>query len=448
VKGTGSPPRDQGDRDGVPAGFRLRWPGLTWIALSLLNLAAMAVWPSADTIPFHLIAIGFAVLYWLRIWPADPMLWGLGIVIITTIAGVGLDVLHDAEQVEEVTEMPLMAVMFVATVWHANLRITADRERHRVGEENARLLYAQRRFLQDASHHLRTPVTIALTHAELVARDLAGRPELDDVQVVIAEMARLRRLSERLLVIAASEDPEFLHPEPVALDELAIDTITRWRPTARRRWQLGSLDAAIIQADLERLGLAVDALLENAVRHTSDDDVIEMSVRRGEDGTVRVVVGDTGSGIPAAELPHIFDRFRTGSGAGAKRGTRGTGLGLALVRAVATAHGGDVRVRSAPGEGSEFELVLPAPGEGGPDEPEAAAYLAWYGSLERRPQSLDRDRVADVPGGGGSGGRRQVVGPRPPRAGGAQHRPGAPRERPPAPGTHHDRMGARRPRGR
>lgn len=383
MKGTVSPPGDQGGRQDAPAGFWRGWPSLAWAALSLLNIAAIAAWPSADTIPFHLIAIGFTVLYWLRIWPADPMLWGLGIVLITTVTGIGLDVLHGAEGVEEVTEMPLMAAMFVATVWHANRRITVDHERHLVGKENARLLSAQRRLLQDASHYLRTPITIALTHAELLARDLTGRTELHDVQMVIAEMTRLRRLSERLLVIAAAEDPDFLHLEPVALDEFAIDTIRRWQPTAPRGWQFGRLDAVTIWADLERLGLAVDALLENAVKHTSDDDVIQMSFFRGEDGTIRVIVSDTGSGIPASELPYVFDRFRTGSNT---RGTRGTGLGLALVRAVAKAHGGDARVRSAPGEGSEFELVLPAATGEEADEPTATVYRDWHDALQSRPQ--------------------------------------------------------------
>jgi signal transduction histidine kinase len=384
VQGTVSPPGDRGGREDIPAKFRDgRAAGLAWAALSLLNIAAMAAWPSADTIPFHLIAIGFTVLYWLRIWPADPMLWGLGIVTITTVTGIGLDVLHGAEQIEEVTEMPLMAAMFVATVWHANRRITVDHERHLVGEENARLLRAQRRFLQDASHHLRTPITIALTYAELLARDLADRAELHDVQVVIAEMGRLRRLSERLLVIAAAEDPDFLHPEPVALDEFAIDTIQRWQPTASRRWRLAQLDAATIWADLERLSLAVDALLENAVRHTSEDEVIQMSVIQGDDGTIRVVVSDTGSGIPSSELPYVFERFRTGSN---PKGPRGTGLGLALVRAVAKAHGGDAHVRSTPGEGSEFELALPAATGEETAEPTATAYRDWYGALQRRPQ--------------------------------------------------------------
>jgi signal transduction histidine kinase len=344
-----------------------------------VNVVAIILWPSPDTIPFHLLSISFAVLYGRRIWPANPMLWGLGIVIITTFAAIGFDLLKDAGRVEEVGEMPFMAAMFVAIVWHANRRITADYQRHLVDAENARLLSAQRRFLQDASHHLRTPVTIALTHAELLARDMAGREELRDIKVIIAEMDRLRRLSERLLIIAASEDRDFLRPEPVALDLFALEMVDRWRPAAQRRWQLGTLDDAIVRADPERLGLAVDALLENAIRHTSENDVIQMSVVCGESGTVRMIVTDTGSGIAAEEMAHVFERFRTGSN------SKGTGLGLALVRAVANAHGGDVHVRSTPGEGSEFEVVLPAMAGGAPDEPLAAASRDWRGVLERRP---------------------------------------------------------------
>lgn len=326
-----------------------------WLALILLNLAAIVVWPSWDTVPFHLISTGFAVLYALRLWPADPVLWGLGIVIITTFAGIGLDLLHNNESLEEAAEIPLLAAMFVAVVWHANRRIAADRERQLIGEKNSRLLEAQRRFLQDASHHLRTPITIALTHAELLARDLDGR-ELRDMQTVLGEITRLGRLSERLLVIAAAEDPDFLRTERVMLDEFAVELIGRWRPTAPREWKLARLDAATVLADAERLGLAMDALLENAIRHTRDGDLIQLSVAGGN-GLVRIAVSDTGSGIEAGELVHVFDRFRTGANA---NGTRGTGLGLALVRAVADAHGGSARVRSVPGEGSEFEITLPA----------------------------------------------------------------------------------------
>ena len=187
---------------------------------------------------------------------------------------------------------------------------------------------------------------------------LTSRQEGHDIQVVLGELNRLRRIAERLLVIAAAEGPEFLHPEPVALDSFTMEILRRWRPTADRRWQLGRLDKVTVPADRERLGLAIDALLENAVRHTANGDVIKLSVVTvGYGLPVRMIVTDTGQGIPAELLRHVFDRFRSGdSGPG-----RGTGLGLALVRAVARAHGGDVLVHSNPGQGSEFEVLLPAP---------------------------------------------------------------------------------------
>jgi two-component system, OmpR family, sensor kinase len=189
----------------------------------------------------------------------------------------------------------------------------------------------------------------------LLARQLTGEQELRDIQMVVGEMSRLRLLSERLLVIAASEDPDFLRAGPVAVDEFAMEAIERWRPTAQRRWRIGRLDAANVLADQERLGLAVDALLENAVKFTRADDAIELSVTTDAGRRVSLRVSDTGSGVSAAELPHVFERFRTGG----DRATRGTGLGLALVRAVADAHGGSVSVRSVPGRGSDFEIVLP-----------------------------------------------------------------------------------------
>jgi signal transduction histidine kinase len=323
VKVTGLPREDGRPVLGTrPGGWRaagLSWTATTWGAVSVLNLAATLVFPHWGTFPFHVVWISFTVLY---------------------------------------------AAMFCAMVWHARRRLAADRERQAVSEHNGRLLASQRRFLQDAAHQLRTPITIALGHAELLVAELTGG-QRRDIQVVVDELARLRRIGERLLVIAASEDPDFLLTEPVALDRFTMEAIRRWRPSADRRWQLGRLDHVTVGADRVRLGLAVDALVENAVRHTVAGDVIRLSVIQPPGGAfAALTVSDTGSGIPADYLGRIFDRFS--SGAGAER-SYGTGLGLALVRAVARAHHGDVRVRSTAGEGSQFELVLPAPG--GPADP-------------------------------------------------------------------------------
>ncbi len=343
---------------------RLSWPfrpallDAVWAVFSAVNLIAIFALAGWETVPFHFIWISFTLVYGFRTWAPRPTLAVLGAVMATTAAAIGLDVARGVESVAELTEVPLMAAMFLAMVWHARRKLTAEQESRLVSEENARLLATQRRFLQDASHQLRTPITIALGHAELLARGLTTRQEGHDIEVVLGELNRLRRIAERLLVIAAAEGPEFLQPEAVELDSFTMELLRRWRPTADRRWQLGRLDKVIVQADRERLGLAVDALLENAVRHTASGDVIKLSVVAvGYGLPIRMVVEDTGQGIPAELLQHVFDRFRSGDNGP----PRGTGLGLALVSAVARAHGGDVRVRSSPGQGSEFELLLPAP---------------------------------------------------------------------------------------
>ena len=335
------------------------WVDVAWGAFSIANLVAIVVFSRWETVPFHFIWISLTLLYGFRVWSIRPTMWVLAVVMVTTFGAIGWDVFHGAEPVDELNEVPLMAAMFGMMVWHAQRRLTAYKVSARISAENARLLATQRRFLQDASHQLRTPITIALGHAELLASELAGsgRAEERDMGVVVGELVRLRRLSERLLMIAAAEDPDFLRPEPVALDRFTMDVLRKWMPTAERRWQLGRLDEVVVDADRERLGLAVDALLENAIRHTRDGDVIQLSVLSAEDGSAaRMIIADTGAGIPPAERDHIFDRFRSGSELG---DGRRTGLGLALVRAVARAHGGEALVHSTPGHGSEFELLLP-----------------------------------------------------------------------------------------
>jgi signal transduction histidine kinase len=363
----------QGARSWPIGRVRLEWVDVAWALFSVANLAAMLVFADWETVPFHFIWISLTLLYGFRVWAARPTMWVLGVVMLATAAAILLDVVRGSEPIDELNEVPLMAAMFAVMVWHVQRRLAAEHERGLIGEENVRLLAAQRRFLQDASHQLRTPITIALGHAELLARELVGKPEASDIEVVVGELSRLRRIGEHLLVIAASEDPDFLRPEPIALDRFTMEAIRRWRLAAPRRWRLGRLDEVCVVADRERLGLAVDALLENAVRHTGSRDVIKLSAvsastgiagqgpGSGDDGDMAsLIIADCGGGIPSAELPHIFDRFRSGAGGVSQGGSRGTGLGLALARAIARAHGGDIHVRSRVGAGSEFELMLPA----------------------------------------------------------------------------------------
>jgi two-component system, OmpR family, sensor kinase len=362
VSAAGAPP-------GRPALRSLSWPGWpgwpgwqnpAWVALWVLGLAGIVVFERWEAVPFHLIWVGFALLYSFRVRSTKPTLWVIAAMVATTSAAIAFDVSRGTQPADALTEVPLMAAMLGVMMWHSHRRLAASAEYVQVSEENERLLATQRRFLQDASHQLRTPITIALGHSELLARSLAGGRDKRDVNVIVGELNRLRALSDRLLLIAAAENPEFLQPEPVALDELATDIIRRWRPAADRDWQLGRLDAVTVHADRERLSQAIDALLENAVQYTGAGGLVRLSARGGADRPVaELTVEDGGTGIAPAELEGIFDRFASGAG---KPGRRGTGLGLSLVRAVAAGHGGEVRVASTPGAGSRFELLLPLSG--------------------------------------------------------------------------------------
>ena len=212
-----------------------------------------------------------------------------------------------AELADELTEVPLMGAMFLAMVWHAQRRRSAMEDLRRVSDANLRLLQRERQFVQDASHELRTPITVALGHAELVER-ASGDPELaEDARIVVDELLRLRRLADRLLLLATSEDPDFLSRSPVDIGYLLAAALQRWAPIDRR-WRLEPAEPATVVGDPDRLGLALDALIENAVKHTGSGDEIRLGSRRQGD-QVAIVVVDSGTGMPADQLATIFERF-------------------------------------------------------------------------------------------------------------------------------------------
>jgi signal transduction histidine kinase len=329
------------------------WLDVGWGVFTLLNLIAMITFGAWETVPFHFIWVSLTLLYGLRVWGSGPTLGVLSAIVVLTGIGIYIDISGGYQQPDELTEVPLMAAMFLAMVWHARRRATALDRLRRVSEANESLAERQRQFIEDASHELRTPITVALGHVELIVRSTTGGLH-DDARVAVDELMRLRRLSDRLLVLATADDPDFLSKIEVEVEPILVETLRRWGPIPRQ-WRMGVVDEARVHADPDRLAVAIDALVENAVKFSAVGSAIELSARRVGD-RVAICVTDAGRGIAPADLDRVFDRF-THSRLG--KGRPGFGLGLAIVRAVVQAHGGSVRARSKVGEGTTFELSLP-----------------------------------------------------------------------------------------
>jgi signal transduction histidine kinase len=332
------------------------WVDVAWLAFAAANLVAMVLVPRWETVPFHFIWVSLTIVYGYRVWAASKTALVLTAVVLSTGALLAYDVLREGELADELTEVPLMGAMFLAMVWHAQRRRSAMADLRQISDANLRLLHRERQFVQDASHELRTPITVALGHAELVER-ASREPEVaEDARIVVDELLRLRRLADRLLLLATSEDPDFLSRAPIQVEQLLQVILQRWAPI-NRRWRLGPSQPATVVGDADRLELALDALVENAVKHTGPGDEIRLGTRRQGD-LVAVVVADSGTGIPADRLDGIFERFARLDQA-RSREMGGVGLGLAIVQAIAQAHGGTVAVQSTPGGGSVFQLLLP-----------------------------------------------------------------------------------------
>jgi signal transduction histidine kinase len=330
---------------------------IAWAIFIVLNLIAMRLIPAWQTVPFLIIWISLTAIYGFRLWHLGSTVLTVAVVTLATGGIIGWQVVRGKQDGDYLAEVPLLAAMFVVMAWHARRRAAAMEEIRRVSEHNLVLLGRQRQFLQDVSHELGTPITIALGHAELITHAATDQAIAKDARVAVDELLRMRRLANRLVLLASTDGPDFLHLTPVDTAELVMEILDRWRQTPRR-WSFGTLAEARVQADRDRLTLALDALIENAVDHTGPDGRIELSARHaGED--IVLAVKDSGSGIPPAEIGQIFDRF-TRVGTGRSRENGGFGLGLAVVKAIAEAHHGSVQVRSTVGVGSEFELVLPA----------------------------------------------------------------------------------------
>lgn len=372
----------------IASTLRKYWVELAWGAFAAVNLAVMFRLDLGQTVPFHFVWVSLTLVYGFRVWgPRATAAVCLAVCTLTSAAFFG-PITRGIVNPDEMTEVPLMAAMFLAMVWHARRRAQAIEEVRRLADSERRLRESEREFVRDASHSLRTPITVARGYTELIWSAHATTQSGEDAQVVLGELQKLTRISERLLTLARAERPDFLRRARLDLEDLVNRTARRWTAAAPRRWQVEVEADGELLADAERLELALDALIENAVGATHHGDRILLRAGCEDDDAVIEVIDD-GTGISPGHLDRVFDRFWRINGNGGQD-NRGTGLGLAIVKAIVEAHGGTVTVASTLGQGTTFTMRLPG----------------FQASQHTPPFHLVDDRAArDADGGRGHGTR-------------------------------------------
>jgi signal transduction histidine kinase len=232
------------------------------------------------------------------------------------------------------------------------------------------LFTSQRRLLADVSHELRTPLTVIKGNVDLMRR----MRQLDDESLssIDQEAGRLTRLVGGLLLLAQAESGKLsLDMKPLELDTLVLEVFQEMRVLAggNVKLKLGEIDQAMVKGDRDRLKQVFLNLVGNAIQYTPHGGEVLMSLAKiGEQ--VRVIVRDTGPGIPAADLPYIFERFYRAEKSRTRGRSSGFGLGLSIAQWIVENHGGSVEVESKEGAGTTFAVWLPMlPGQAKSKQP-------------------------------------------------------------------------------
>ncbi|NDJ76513.1 MAG: HAMP domain-containing protein [Chloroflexi bacterium] len=223
-------------------------------------------------------------------------------------------------------------------------------------ERLERLFKAQRRFVADVSHEMRTPLTTIQGNIDLMHRFGFDEEAVDAIE---SESKRMSRLVGDLLLLARADAGRLsLEKEAVELDTLVLEVYNQAHMLSKGvEVQLGSIDRAHVMGDADRLKQLLLNLVSNGLKYTPEGGTVILNMQR-DHHWVYVQISDTGIGIPEDDLPHIFDRFYRVDKA-RSRAQGGTGLGLSIARWVADAHGGQLTVNSQVGVGSTFTVILP-----------------------------------------------------------------------------------------
>jgi signal transduction histidine kinase len=335
------------------ASSRPNWPlGGAWAVFAAVNIGFMYAMPGRETIPFHFVWIALGLVYGFSRWSPRVMVSVLGAVTLST----GSVLVHHAEigaiGWEEISEVPLMAAVFLAMVWHVGRRQQALAEVQRLASMDRRRLEAQQLFVRLCSHELRTPITVARGYTDLIRAAHPDPRTAEDTEIVIDELDKLNRITHRLLTLMQMN--EVPPPRLVDLDAALARLIHRWEPTAERDWALTTnLGSAFV--DGERLETALDCLVENAIKFTDAGGSIAISGYRDGDNVI-IDVADSGSGVTPDVAEHLL------TGPPGRQTATGTGLGFAIVRAAVGAWNGTVHIGNRPGGGTVMTVRFPTGG--------------------------------------------------------------------------------------
>ncbi|RIK30652.1 MAG: hypothetical protein DCC56_10045 [Anaerolineae bacterium] len=221
------------------------------------------------------------------------------------------------------------------------------------------LFTSQQRLLADVSHELRTPLTVIKGNVDLMRR----MKSLDEESLtsIDQEAGRLTRLVGGLLLLAQAESGKLaLVEKPVELDLLVTEVFQEMSILARNkvRLHLNEIDQVVITGDRDRLKQVLINLVANAIQYTPPGGEIFLSLEQIKD-QARIICRDTGAGIPAEDLPHIFERFYRAEKSRTRGRTTGFGLGLSIANWIVERHGGRIEVNSKEGQGTAFAVWLP-----------------------------------------------------------------------------------------
>lgn len=235
---------------------------------------------------------------------------------------------------------------------------TLIRAFNRTFERLENLFTAQQRFLADVSHELRTPLTVIKGNADLIRKFGPDDESLDSIK---DEADRLTRMVGDLLLLAQAESGKLpLNLRTVMLDELLTDVFQEMRVLAGEKvhLKLTDIDQVTITGDRDRLKQVFINLVSNAIHYTPTGGDVYLGLSKSQE-MARVIIRDTGPGIPVTDLPHIFDRFYRGEKSRTRSKLGGFGLGLSIANFIVDSHGGRIEVNSQEGRGTTFAVYLP-----------------------------------------------------------------------------------------